>query len=154
VLNRARLAALNNQDRSSAGGGGRSTGGGGGSTGTTGSGGGGGSGGGASGATSGGSPKRAPSADPGGCAGCKGSGTALDTATPDEQRGVRHATESGSRAVRIDGELLRPGAVSSLSSDSDTIPTPLIALLVALGAFTLAAAGRVGITRVIARRTR
>jgi hypothetical protein len=137
VINRARLAALdrtrssnNSSNGSSTGGGGGSTTGGGGSTGSSG--------------------QKAPPA----CNGCTGSGTALDAATPTERKGVRDATTSGSKPVRIGGQLLTPGAVGSLSSDSNHLPTPLIVLLAALGAFALAMAGEAGWNRVLARRTR
>jgi hypothetical protein len=133
VINRARLAALDRQSNASNGGGG----GGGG----TGSGGGGTAGGGGTGST----PLPA-------CNGCKGSGTLLDTATPDEQKGVKDAQRNGSHPVRIGGRLLTPGAVGSLSSDSRSLPTSLIVLLAALGACLLALAGVTGWNRVRARR--
>jgi hypothetical protein len=134
VINRARLAALDRTRSNGAGGGGSTTGGGG----TSGSGGGGST-----------ATKPAPS-----CTGCTGSGTALDTATPTERKGVRDATSSGAQPVRIGGRLLTPGAVGSLSSDSNRLPTPLIVLLAALGACALAVAGVAGWNRVLARRTR
>ena len=137
VINRARLAALNRSRSNSSGGGGSTTGGGGGSTG---------SGGGSTGSSG---TKPAPS-----CNGCTGSGTALDTATPTERKGVRDATSSGAQPVRIGGQLLTPGAVGSLSSDSHRLPTPLIVLLAALGACALAVAGVAGWNRVFARRAR
>jgi hypothetical protein len=144
VINRARLAALDRQS-SNSGSGSSSTGSGGGSGSSGGGGGGGGttaSGGGATGTT------KLPS-----CNGCKGSGTLLDTATPDERKGVKDAERNGSRPVRIGGRLLTPGAVGSLSSDSRTLPTSLIVLLAALGACLLALAGVTGWNRVRARRT-
>jgi hypothetical protein len=145
VINRARLAALDRQStrsnqnstqsgtsNSGAGGGGNRGGSsGGGSTGSSGS-----------------TSRPVPS-----CNGCKGSGTELDTATPAERRGVKRAAESGGRAVRIGGELLTPGSVGSLSSDSRKLPTPLIALLALAGAFALALAGVAGWNRVLARRS-
>jgi hypothetical protein len=139
VINRARLAALDRQSNAKSGGGGSS-----GSTGTGSGGGGGstGSGGGATGTT------KLPS-----CNGCKGSGTLLDTATPDERKGVKDAQRNGARPVRIGGQLLTPGAVGSLSSDSRTLPTSLIVLLAALAACLLALAGGTGWNRVHARRT-
>ena len=139
VINRARLAALERKSTNNAGGGGqRSSGGGGGS----GSSGGGGSG-------SSGTTPQTPQ-----CNGCKGSGTALDTATPTEQQGVKNATSSGAKPVRIGGQLLTPGAVGSLSSDSNQLPTPLIVLLAALGACALALGGLAAWNRVVARRAR
>jgi len=141
VINRARLAALERKSTNNPGGGGggqSSSGGGGGSS----SGGGGGS-----------SSTRTVTQTPQ-CNGCKGSGTALDTATPTEQQGVKDATSSGAKPVRIGGQLLTPGAVGSLSSDSNQLPMPLIVLLAALGACALALAGVAGWNRVVARRAR
>jgi len=147
VINRARLAALDRQSSPSSSSG---TGSGGSNTGAgTGSGtGGGGGGGGTTGSAGGGSTRQVPS-----CNGCKGSGTLLDTATPGERKGVQDAQRNGSRPVRIGGQLLTPGAVGSLSSDSRTLPTSLIVLLVALGACLFALAGVTGWNRVRARRT-
>lgn len=143
VINRARLAALarKSQNNNSGGGGSSSSsgGGGGGSTG-----GGGSSGSSGTGATTTTTPQ---------CVGCKGSGTALDTATPKEQQGVKDATSSGAQPVRVGGRLLTPGAVGSLSSDSNHLPTPLVVLLAALGACALALGGLAGWNRVVARRT-
>jgi hypothetical protein len=136
VINRARLAALDRSRSNSGSGGGSTTGGGGNSS----------SGGGSTGTAGGKAP---PS-----CNGCTGSGTALDAATPTERKGVQDATTSGSKPVRIGGQLLTPGAVGSLSSDSNRLPTPLIVLLAALGACALAVAGVTGWNRVLARRAR
>jgi hypothetical protein len=140
VINRARLAALDRQSSGSGSGSGGSSG----SSGT-GAGGGGTSGSGGGGA---GSTQVVPA-----CNGCKGSGTLLDTATPGERKGVKDAQRNGSRPVRIGGRLLTPGAVGSLSSDSRSLPTPLIVLLAALGACLLALSGVTGWNRVRARRT-
>jgi hypothetical protein len=137
VINRARLAALDRNRSSNSSNNGASTGGGGGST----------TGGGGSTGSSG--QQTTPS-----CNGCTGSGTALDAATPTERKGIGNATTSGSKPVRIGGQLLTPGAVGSLSSDSNTLPTPLIVLLAALGACALAMAGVAGWNRVLARRAR
>jgi hypothetical protein len=137
VINRARLAALD-RSRSSSGSGGGNTGSGGGNT--TGSGGGG------TGSAGGKTPPP--------CNGCTGSGTALDAATPTERKGVENATTAGNKPVRIGGRLLTPGAVGSLSSDSNRLPTPLTVLLAALGACALAVAGVAGWNRVLARRAR
>jgi hypothetical protein len=138
VINRARLAALDRNRSSNNSSNGSSTGGGGGGS-TTGGGG-----------STGASGQKAPPP----CNGCTGSGTALDAATPTERKGVQDATTSGSKPVRIGGQLLTPGAVGSLSSDSNTLPTPLIVLLAALGACALAMAGVAGWNRVLARRAR
>jgi hypothetical protein len=138
VINRARLAALDRKSSSSNNGGGGSTGSsGGGSTGSSGGG------------STGGGGNSTPAPQ---CNGCKGSGTALDTATPAERKGVKDAATSGSKPVRLGGELLTPGAVGSLSSDSNKLPTPLILLLAAVAAFALAIAGVAGWNRVLARR--
>jgi hypothetical protein len=142
VINRARLAALDRKSNSSGGGsntGSGSNSGGGGSTGSSGRG--------------GGSNSAGTTTTPS-CNGCKGSGTALDTATPAERRGVKRATATGGQAVRIGGEALTPGAVGSLTSDSRTLPTPLIVLLALVGAVALAFAGVAGWNRVLARRAR
>jgi hypothetical protein len=139
VINRARLAALDRQSAKSG------SGGSGGGSGTGSGGGGGSTGSGGGGAT--GTPKL-PS-----CNGCKGSGTLLDTATPGERKGVKDAQRNGSKPVRIGGQLLTPGAVGSLSSDSRTLPSSLIVLLAALGACLLALAGVTGWNRVRTRRT-
>jgi hypothetical protein len=138
VINRARLAALDRSRSSNSGGGGGNTGSGGGNT--TGSGGGG------TGSAGGKTPPP--------CNGCTGSGTALDAATPTERKGVENATTAGNKPVRIGGRLLTPGAVGSLSSDSNRLPTPLTVLLAALGACALAVAGVAGWNRVLARRAR
>ena len=146
VINRARLAALDRQstrsNQSSA------------QSGTSNSGGGGGGGNNSSGSSgsgrtgsSGSTSRPTPS-----CNGCKGSGTELDTATPAERRGVQRAAQSGGQAVRIGGQLLTPGSVGSLSSDSRKLPTPLIVLLALVGAFALALAGVAAWNRVLARR--
>jgi hypothetical protein len=140
VINRARLAALDRQSSNS--GSGNSSGSSGAATGGGGGGGGTGSGGGA------GTTTKLPS-----CNGCKGSGTLLDTATPDERKGVQEAQRNGAQPVRVGGQLLTPGAVGSLSSDSQTLPSSLIVLLAALGACLLALAGVTGWNRVRTRRT-
>jgi hypothetical protein len=149
VINRARLAALDRQSSNSGSGNssGSSSSGTSGGGGTGSSGGGGGSTGGGGG-TSGATTTKVPS-----CNGCKGSGTLLDTATPGERKGVKDAQRNGGRPVRIGGQLLTPGAVGSLSSDSRTLPTSLIVLLAALGACLLALAGVTGWNRVRARRS-
>jgi hypothetical protein len=139
VINRARLAALDRTSSSNNSGGG----------GSTGSSGGGGSNPGSGSGSAGGNSTPAPQ-----CVGCKGSGTALDTATPAERKGVKEATTSGSKPVLVGGQLLTPGAVGSLSSDSNKLPTPLIVLLAAVAAFALAIAGVAGWNRVLARRAR
>jgi hypothetical protein len=134
VINRARLAALNNRDRGGGGGGGN--GGGGGSSGgggtTTGSGGG--------------------STDSGrrGNAG----GAAEDRApSAAEQKQVQDAVTSGSRPVRVGGELVQPGAVGNLSNSTRELPTPVVAVLVALAVCGLAAVAVAGWSRVVARRS-
>ena len=146
VINRARLAAL---DRESAKKNSAATGGGGSNNAGSGGGGTGSGGGGGSSSGSGTSTPPTPS-----CNGCKGSGTALDTATPAERKGVKDAARTGSQPVRIGGQLLTPGAVGSLSSDSRTLPTSLIVLLALIAAFALAGAGVMGRNRVLARRAR
>ena len=159
VINRARLAALNARSSGGGGGGGGGTGGGatrggGGSSGSDGSSGSSGSGS-ATGATGSGAGRSLRGRrNTNQCNGCKGSGTELDTATPKERRDVESARASGSDPVRIGGQLLRPGAVGSLSSDSHSLPTPLLVLLIAIGGCALAAIAATAWTRVLARRTR
>jgi len=143
VINRARLAALDRKSNSNGSGGGGTTAGG-----SPPAAAGGGGGGGTS-QTDGPNGKAAPP-----CNGCTGSGTALDAASPKEHKGIQDATTAGNRPVRIGGRLLTPGAVGSLSSDSNHLPTPLIVLLAALGACALAGAGVAAWNRVLARRTR
>jgi hypothetical protein len=138
VINRARLAALNarrSQANDGGGGDGQSSGSASGSSGR--------------GSGGGGSPKTPETPA---CVGCKGSGTALDTATPDEQKGVKDATSAGGAPVRVGGELLTPGRVGALTSDRRELPTPVIALLVALAACALAGVAAVGWNLVVARR--
>jgi hypothetical protein len=151
VINRARLAALNNRNNnagdssgagSSGGGNTGSVAGGGARTGSSGarSGSGGGRSGGGS--SSGSSDSSRPSVD------------VLETATPKEQNAVKEAAESGSGPVRIGGQLLQPGAVGSLSNGHRDLPTSLVIVLAALGACLLAAAGAIGWNRVLVRRAR
>jgi len=80
VINRARLAALDRTSSSNNSG----AGGGGGSTGSTGGGGG----------STGGGGNSTPAPQ---CVGCKGSGTALDTATPAEREGVKEIGRASCR---------------------------------------------------------
>jgi len=134
VINRARLAALDRKSNNNGSGGGGTTGGGG-------------TPGGGTSQTDGPNGKSAPP-----CNGCTGSGTALDAASPKEHKGIQDATTSGSKPVRIGGQLLTPGSVGSLSSDSNHLPTPLVVLLAALGACALAAGGVAGWNRVLTRR--
>jgi hypothetical protein len=130
VINRARLAALNN--RASGGSGGGNGGGGGGSTGS----GGGGSTGGGGGGQGGSAQSTAPQAPP----------------TPAEQQAVQHAAQTGAGPVRIAGQLVQPGAVGRLSNGSRDLPAPLIGLLALLAACIVAGAGVAGWNRVLARR--
>jgi hypothetical protein len=137
VINRARLAALDNRGNSGGSSGGGSTG-----SGSTGSGGGSGtSGGGGGSTTSGDGTDRSASPAPSG-------------PTASERKAVADATVSGSRPVRIGNKLLRPGAVGNLSSGGRHLPTPLIGLLALLAAGTLAVGGAAGWNRVLARRAR
>jgi hypothetical protein len=137
VINRARLAALNNRpNRNSSGGGNSGTGnaGGGGSTGSSGGGGGSSS----SGAGHGSSGKTR-------------TGPAPPTAA--EQKAVQDAIAAGSSPVNVGGQLVQPGAVGHLASDSRRMPTSLLALLIAIAVAALAGAGALGWNRVLARRT-
>jgi hypothetical protein len=74
--------------------------------------------------------------------------------TPTERKAVQDAAAAGAGPVRIGNQLLRPGAVGSLSSGGRDLPTPLIGLLAVLAACALAFAGVAGWNRVLARRTR
>lgn len=135
VINRARLAALNNRKSSSGGGSG-----GGGNPGATG---GGNTGGGGSTGTTGGG-----SSTPGG-----GSTSTSAPPTPAEQQAAQQAITTGSSPVRVGGQLVQPGAVGRLASDDRRIPSSLVALLIALAACALLVGGTLGWNRVIARRT-
>jgi hypothetical protein len=144
VINRARLAALENRAKSGGAAGSSSGSGGGGSS--SGSGGGGsssGSGGGGSSSGSGGGGSAQPS-----------SPATSAPPTPTERKAVQDAAAAGAGPVRIGNQLLRPGAVGSLSSGGRDLPTPLIGLLAVLAACALAFAGVAGWNRVLARRTR
>jgi hypothetical protein len=136
VINRARLAALDNRGKSS-----------GGSSGSTSSGS---TGGGASG---GGSGRGTASGSTSG-AGSGSSAPAPSEPTPSERKAVSDATTAGAQPVRIGNQLLRPGAVGNLSSGGRALPTPLIGLLGLLAAGALAVAGAAGWNRVLARRAR
>jgi hypothetical protein len=136
VIQRARLAALNNR-RSSNSGGGSSGGGNSGSTGGGGTGGGGNSGSSGSGSSSGG-----------------GLSSASAPATPAEQKAAQRAITNGAAPVRVGGQLVQPGAVGSLASDNRRIPSSLLALLIVLAACTLLGGGMLGWNRVLTRRTR
>jgi hypothetical protein len=132
VINRARLAALNNRRRA-----GNGTGGGGGASG---------------GGSSGGRGGASNSAGSSGSASGGGSSNASARPTPAERRAVEKAITAGATPVRVGGQLVQPGAVGSLSSDHRRLPTSLIALLIALGACGLAFAAARGWSRVLARR--
>jgi hypothetical protein len=135
VINRARLAALNNR---------RARGGGGGA-------GGGGGGGGNTSAPSGGNGGGGNSSTSGTTSGASGSTTPV-APTAAEQKAVKKAISTGSSPVRVGGQLVQPGAVGSLASANRRIPTSLLALLIALAACAVLGAGALGWNRVIARR--
>jgi hypothetical protein len=137
VINRARLAALNNRRQSSGGG---QTGGGAGGGGNA-SGGGNSSG---SGASSGGGGNSS--------GGGSGSNTAPATPTAAEQQAVQKAITTGADPVRVGGQLVQPGAVGSLASDDRRIPSSILAMLIVLAVCALGAGGAVLWHRVIARR--
>jgi hypothetical protein len=139
VINRARLAALDNRGKSSSGSSGS------GSTGSTGGG---------SGTGGGGNSNSAGSSSGNTSAGSGSSGSAPSEPTASERKAVSDATTAGSQPVRIGNQLIRPGAVGNLSSSGRDLPTPLIGLLVLLAAAALAMAGATGWNRVLARRTR
>jgi hypothetical protein len=155
VINRARLAALNNRDSSGSGSSGASGAGGGGSTSSGNSGGGG-----TSGSTGAGSSSGGGQSGSAGSSGSSGSSSGnsgadvLETATPKEQSAVKEAAQSGAAPVRIGGELLQPGAVGTLSNGHRDLPTSLLIVLAALAACLVAAAAAIGWNRVLVRRAR
>src|SRR5262245_355932 len=121
VIQRARLAALNNR-RSSTGSGGGNSGGG-----NSGSSGGGGSTGGGGGSSSSGGGSSSNS-------GGGGSSSSAPTApaTPAEQKAAQRAITNGAAPVNVGGQLVQPGAVGSLASDDRRIPSSLLVLLIVL----------------------
>src|SRR5690242_4978167 len=129
VINRARLAALNNRRRPNSGGGGQ--------TGGGGTGGGNTSGGGVSTSGSG--------SGSGGGANSSGSdsGAAPAAPTPAEQQAVQKAITSGADPVRVGGQLVQPGAVGSLASDNRRLPSSILAMLIVLAVCALGAGGAV-----------
>ena len=138
VINRARLAALNNRRSSSGNGGGSGQGG-------------------SSGGGSGGGGSSSGAGSSGGSSGSSGSGGGSKEAapappTPAEQQAVRKAITTGADPVNVGGQLVQPGAVGALASDDRRIPTSLLALLIALAVCALAATGAFGWHRVLARR--
>lgn len=61
--------------------------------------------------------------------------------------------QAGSNApVRLAGATIRPGAISSLGSDANELPSALVVLLVVLGAAALGVVGTTIGRRVLARR--
>jgi len=130
VINRARLAALNERSSSSSGAGGN--------------GGGGGTGAGSDGQSGGGTPRSRETS---------GASDGADRPiTPEEQKQVQDAATAGSQPVRIGGELIQPGAVGNLSNSTRDLPAPVVAMIVALAVCVLAAVAAVGWSRVLARR--
>jgi hypothetical protein len=136
VINRARLAALNNR-RQSSGGGGQA---------------GGGTGGGSS--SSGGSASAGSGSSGSGSSSGGGSGSSTAPAAPTaaEQQAVQKAITSGADPVRVGGQLVQPGAVGSLASDDRRLPSSILAMLIVLAVCALGAGGAVLWHRVIARR--
>jgi hypothetical protein len=134
VINRARLAALNNRPNHDSGSSSAANSGGGGS-------GGGNSGGGGGSSSRGGSH---------GSSGKTRGGSAPPTAA--EKKAVQDAIASGSSPVNVGGQLVQPGSVGRLASDTRRMPTSLLALLIAIAVAALAGAGALGWNRVLARR--
>ena len=132
VINRARLAALNERTSSPGGGSGSGTGGGGGADGGSGS------------NSGSGTPRSRESSG--------GSDRADRPITPAEQKQVQDAATSGAQPVRIGGELIQPGAVGNLSNSTRDLPAPVVAMIIALAVCVLAAVAAVGWSRVLARR--
>jgi hypothetical protein len=91
----------------------------------------------------------------GGAGGASGSGGAPSAAsfTPSERQALASAGRRGGAAVNLGGQVVRPGVIhADAASALNSLPTPLLALLIALAAGALAAVGFVGTKRVRARR--
>jgi hypothetical protein len=129
VLERGRLAALGNKHKSR------------GTTGNVGTGNGGSGGSAGGGSSSGSSASAAPAADP------------LAGASPAQRKALSKAGRS-SKAVKIGGKLVKPGAlgVGALAGSGHSVPTTLAALIALLAASALAGGGWWLWSRVLARR--
>ena len=73
-------------------------------------------------------------------------------ATPAEQRAIGKAARAGASPVRVGAQLVHPGVVhANIASAFSTLPTPLLALIAFLLAFSLALAGGALRNRIRAR---
>lgn len=82
-----------------------------------------------------------------------GGGPAPSSFSPSERAALASALHGGGAAVNLGGQAIRPGVVhAGFNSAFKDLPTPLLALLIALAAGTLAAAGATTTRRVRARR--
>jgi hypothetical protein len=87
----------------------------------------------------------------GGAAGTGAPGSGTGASTGSGAVGGPHA--SGSQApVTLAGSPVRPGVVPALGKDASSLPTPLLVLLILLGAGAVALGGTTVGRRVIARR--
>lgn len=92
---------------------------------------------------------------PGGFGGGPGGGSAGGPPfTAAERHALGLATLEGGKALNLDGQMIRPGVVhANLASAVNTLPTPLLALLLALAACGLGGLGTLLRNRVRARRS-
>jgi hypothetical protein len=142
VIRRAQLGAAGGGGSSGGGSGPGQTGAGGGGTGTP-TGPGGAAGGGTGGATPG-------EANPGHSA-----DEALAQATPSERRAIERARGAADAPVRLGGRIVRPGELGFQGTGLlNTLPTPLVVVLVLLALGACAGGGLLMKARVVARRSR
>jgi hypothetical protein len=88
-----------------------------------------------------------------GGSGIGGAGTPGSAAGGAPGSGATGPPATGSKApVKLAGEAVEPGVVPSLGKDPSTLPTPLLVLLILLGAGVLALATTTLGRRVVARR--
>ena len=91
---------------------------------------------------------------PGGGGSGPGGGPAPSSFTPSERAALAGALRDGGAAVNLAGQTVRPGVLhSGLGAAFDSLPGPLVALLIALAAAAVAASGVTATRRVRARRT-
>lgn len=77
---------------------------------------------------------------------------ALQNASPEERAALEAKAAAGNAAIRVGGELLRPGKLQFSGVSSETsLPTPLIVLLALLAAAALASGGFV-VRNLVRRR--
>jgi hypothetical protein len=89
----------------------------------------------------------------GGTAGGGAAGAPATSFTPAEKRALASAHAAGAAPVDVGGQVVRPGVVPvNVASALNSLPTPLLAVLVALLACALAALGWEIRKRVRARR--